>query len=473
MRGGRLWALGLTLSVVGLLAACGGGGPAQIPAGTSHVTLTIQATPTSGVTVLSLQVSILGATLNPVQTGGVSTVQQPVSILDSPVNVELTQLATYSTLLAEADVPEASYAGITLNFGSARLTFQNNSSSVIGSCASGAICELAPAISPSTTTVSSQPAFPISLYANAPGGLQINFNLAQALQGDLSTVYPSITLTQLSASQGPQGSQGVGLMDNLEGHVTSVNPTSLQFALSTNLYPATIFTDNNTQYDGFADQGLTDNFAGLQAGQRIRSQAILHADGTLSATIVGLQQTAAEAQTPQLKGTIISVDSGTQFHMVVRDEFQQVNGILIGDLVTVTLQGAPTFSIESDGLTVPPVFSFASASDLIVGQEVQVAVASGSSGNDVSTDQITLRMSDITATVNLINNAAIITVGNLPPMYTSAGISAIRLGVVPETQYNNVAALAAGQTVAAHGLLFKFTDSPIMITQTIGPQIFY
>jgi hypothetical protein len=396
-----------------------------------------------------------------------------VSVLNSPVDVELTQLATYSKLLTEAAVPEGSYAGIMLTFGTARLTFQNNSGGAVGTCPNGAICEVNPTISPSTVTVSSQPAFPISLYANAPGGLQIDFNLAQALQGDLSVVSPTITVAQLPVSQGPQGSLGVGQMNNLEGQVTAVDATSLQFALNTSIYPLTILTDNNTQYENFAEQGLNDNFTGLQVGQRVRSQAILHADGTLSATIVGLQQTPAEAQTPQLKGTITSVDSGTQFHMVVRDELQQVNGILVGDLVTVALKGAPTFIVESDGLTVLPVFSFASASDLMVGQEVQVTVASASSGTYVSTDKITLRMSDITATVNIINNVSIITVGTLPPLYTSAGISAIRLEVVPETKYNNVAALAVGQTVAARGLLFRFTDTPIMVTQTIGPQIFY
>jgi hypothetical protein len=425
------------------------------------------------VTVLAFQVSILGATLNPVLTGSVSTVQQPISVLDSPVDVELTQLATYSTLLTEADVPQGSYAGITLTFGTTRLTFQNNSGGAVGTCPNGAICQINPTISPATVTVSSQPAFPISLYANTPGGLQIDFNLARALEGDMSVVNPtlSVTVTQLSVSQGPQGSLGLGQMNNLEGAVTGADATSLQFTLSTGIYQLTILTDNNTQYDGFSGQGLNDNFTGLQVGQRVRSQAILHADGTLSATLVKLQQTTAEAQTPQLKGTITSVDSGTQFHLVVRDELQQVNGILIGDLVTVTL-GAPTFGIESEGLYVPPVLSFASASDLMVGQEVQITVTSGSSGIDVSTDRITLRMSDITSTVSVINNASIITVGSLPPLYTSAGISSIWLGVVPETKYNDVAALAAGQTVAARGLLFKFPDSPIMLAQTIGPQVF-
>jgi len=472
MRGGRLWTVGVMLGTVALLAACGGGGPTQIPAGTSHITLTIQYTPPAGATVLAFQASITGATLNPVETGGVSTALPPVSVLNSPVEVELTQLATYSTLLTESAVPEGSYSGITLTFGTARLTFQNNSGSAVGSCPNGAICQVNPTISPATLTLNSQPTFPIPLYANTPGGLQINFNLAQPLQGDLSTVNPTITASQLSVSQGPQGSLGVGQMNNLEGLVTGADNTSLKFALSTGLYPLTILTDNTTQYDGFAEQGLKDNFTGLQVGQVVRSQAILHADGTLSATVVGLQQTTAEAKTAQLKGTITSVDSGTQFHMVVRDELQQVNGILIGDLVNVTLQGAPTFSIASDGLTVPPVFSFASASDLMVGQEVQITVASGSSGTDVSTDQITLRMADLTATVNVVNDTSTITVGNLPPLFTSAGISTIRLGVVPETQYNSVPALTAGQTLAAHGLLFKFTDTPIMITQTIGPQIF-
>jgi len=473
MRSGHLRTLGLTVGIAVTLAACGGGGPVKVPAGKSHVTLTIQDTPPTGITILAFQISILGATLNPVQTGGVSSVQQPVSVLDSPADVELTQLATYSTLLTEASVPENSYSGITLTFGTSRMTYQNNSGSAIGTCANGSICQVNPIVSPSTITVSSLPAFPISLYASSPGGLQLDFNLTQGIIPDLSIFTPTVTVTQLSVSQSSQGSLGMDQMNNLEGLVTSANAATSQFGLSSSLYPVSISTDNNTQFDGFSDQGLTNGFAGLQVGQRVRSQAILNPDGTLSATIVELQQTSAAAQAPQIKGTITSVDSGTEFHMVVRDELQQVSGILVGDLVTVNLAGAPTFAIEPDGLTVPPVFSFASANDLMVGQEVQVTVASGSSGSVVSTDQITLRMSDLTAKVNIINNAAIITVGNLSPLYTSAGIPTLRLGVVPETRYNNVPSLAVGQTLAARGLLFKFTETPILISQTIGPQIFY
>src|SRR5262250_187941 len=95
MRSGRLLTIFLCLGLGSSLAACGGGGPTAIPAGTSQVTLTIRDTPPVGVTVLAFQVPLLGATLNPTQVG-VSNFKQPVSVLDSAVDVELTQLATYS-----------------------------------------------------------------------------------------------------------------------------------------------------------------------------------------------------------------------------------------------------------------------------------------------------------------------------------------------------------------------------------------
>ena len=472
MRGRGLFTTFLSIGLAAALTGCwGGSAPRSIPAGTSNLTLTIQDTPPAGGTILSFQVSITGAVLNPAQTGGVSNSLQPVSVLNAPVDVELTQLATYSALLNEATVPEGSYQGITITFGGARLTYLNSSGADMGSCANGTICELTPTISPSVVTVSAAPAFPISLYASTPGGLQIDFNLAQSIQGDLSVVYPAITISQLSASQGSQGSQGIGQMNNLEGQVTSVNSTYLQFAMNTSIAPITILTNTSTQFDGFAEQGLTNNFAGVQVGQTVRSQAILLADGTLNATIVGLRQTTSEAQVPQLKGTITSIDSGTAFHMVVRDELRQVNGILVGDVVAVTLQGAPTFSIESDGLTIPSGLSFASASDLMVGQEVQITAATGSTGSEVTTDQIILRMSDITATVNAINPTGF-TLGNLPSLYPTAGISAIQVASTPETTYNNVLNLTTGEVIAVRGLLFNSSETPTLVAGTVGPQIY-
>jgi len=464
MRGRRLF-FSLNLGLAALLAACGGHNPPPtIPLGTSTVSLTIHDTPPAGVAVLSFQISVIGVTLNPAVQGIGVPNSGSISLLDAPVNVELAQLVTDRAFLTSGSVPEGTYGTLTLTFANPRLTIQNTSGSAIGSCANGSTCELTP-----TLTIASA-MYPISQAAssitlgiapNTPVGLDIDFDLNQSLQSDLS-INPIVTVTQLPKTVGPQGQQFFAEVDNLEGAVSDVNYVD-RFALNMNNgQKLTLFLakDNTVAY-GFP--------VALDNGQTVRSNARLQLDGTLVATEIYFEQSTDEAkQRAEIVGTVASVDSPTQFHMVMNDALAPVSGIKVGNLVAVTIQGPTTFNIASDGLTLPLGLSFASSLDLMIGQEVQVSIAGSVTPTDVLTDQITLRMSQVPGMVSQTANTTAFTLGNVPALFTNSGITAMQGAVVSETAFDNLTGITLFQPIAVRGLLFNTAGTPTLVAGKIS-----
>jgi hypothetical protein len=427
--------------------------------------MTIHDTPPTGVAVLSFQITVTGATLNPVVQSLGAVTNGPVAVIQAPIDVELTQLVTDSGFLGTVSVPEGTYQNITLTFANPRLTMQNNSGAAIGSCANGAICELSPALSQASAIYPfSVGASPVTLPLS-PGsttGLDIDFNLAQSIQSDLS-ILPAVTVTQLPKSVGPQGQQFFAELDNLEGAVSGVNFVD-RFTLNRNNGQNLTLFVNNNDTTAF---GFTPDSGGLNDGETLRTNARLQLDGTVVATQVYMQQTADQAKArSEIVGIISSVDSPTQFHMVMHDGFPPISGIQVGNLVSVTIQGAAAFDVASDGLTLPSGVSFASPSDLMIGQEVQVSIAGSATPTDITTDQIRLRMSQITGTVS----ATGFTLSNLPSLFTNSGITAIQGAVVPETTLQNLTSISLFQTVAVRGPLFNTAGAPTLIADKVAQQ---
>lgn len=466
MRGRCLFTLGASFGLAVLLVGCSHGNAPQIPLGTSTISMTIHDTPPAGVAVLSFEVTVTGVALNPVAQGIGSSGSGPISLLngDAPVDVELTQLVTDSAFLAVASAPEGTYQNLTLAFYNPRLTILNNSGAAVGSCANGAVCGLTPALNQNLVTVpfsSGASSVPLTLSPNTQVGLDIDFNLGQSIQSDLS-ITPAVTVSQLPQTFFQQGQTGFTLIDNVEGQVSTVGfrVLSLKTASGQTL---TVSVDDNTQYGGFTAS------SGVTAGQTVLANTMLQIDGTLLAYQLQLQQSPDEAQQQSLVvGLITSVDSATQFHMVVHDTLQPVAGVQIGNLVKVTIQGGATFTIEPDGLTVPSRLSFAGPSDLMIGQEVQLSIAGSSASTDLTTGQITLRMSQITGTVSANASTTNFTLGSLPALFTSSGITAMQAVQVPETTLENLDSVPVSQTVAVRGLLYNTTGAPTLVAGKIA-----
>src|SRR5712692_7826160 len=117
---------------------CGGGSMTNpLQPGSSALSVTIRDTPPTGVTVLSFEVSVTGATLNP---GNVDLLSGR-----GPVRIEVKQLETESAFLNTARVAPGTYTSLNLTFSNPELTFKNGTNATLAGCATGAVCEIKPA----------------------------------------------------------------------------------------------------------------------------------------------------------------------------------------------------------------------------------------------------------------------------------------------------------------------------------------
>src|SRR5260370_331338 len=127
----------LMLWICAFLAACGGGSmntPRTVTA--VPMSVTICATPPSGVAVLFFEALITGASLQPSDTS-----KSAVAVLTTPVEVEFGHLQTDTAFLSLTNIPPDTYKSMTLTFGNAVLTIVNHSGAAIGSCDSNTAFE--------------------------------------------------------------------------------------------------------------------------------------------------------------------------------------------------------------------------------------------------------------------------------------------------------------------------------------------
>ncbi len=425
--------------------------------GMAKVSLTMGDTPPAGVTVLSFEVTVTGAVLQPGN----------VSLVSTPIKVEVEHLQVETAFLSTVNVPAGTYNSITVTFANPELTISNNSGAAIGTCANGAVCELNPPLNPASVDYSGAP-FPLTITANSPTGLLLDFNLNNSIQSDLS-ITPSISFTQLQATQ---GSGQLEELEDVVGQVTAKDMANNQFTFqqTSSGQVFTIKVDSNSEFEGFDEAGLQNNFASLAVSQVVEVDLKLMADGSFLAKKVELKESENETE-GELEITIVSVDSATQFRGVVVDEARDIAGLNTGNVVTVTIQSGAQFGIETDDITVPSDLSFSSSADLLVGQNVEIRQGSGSSGTSIVTDRVRLRRSIFTATVMSISGSNF-TVNNLPSLFTSANppVTQIDVRTSSATEFEDVSGvggLAVGDTVSLRGLLFKTTGNPALVADKV------
>jgi len=431
------------------------------------VSLLIRDNPPTGVSVLSFEIAVIGASLQP---SGAS--QPAVSLVNSPIEVELTRLETEKAFLNAVNAPAGMYSSISLTFANPELTILNQSGQPITmgtqTCPSGQVCEFKPSLNQSSVTVSSAP-FPVTISASAPIGLVMDFDLNSSIQNNLS-VTPTVTLAAVPAQ--PNGE--IEDIEGLVGSVESVASTSFVLKDSTSGQTFTINVDSNTKFEDFNQIGCAaNNLSCVQAGQIVEVEHLLVMDnGTLLASEVELEEAANEEQ---LEGIIVAVNTANnQFQMVVEDEEPAIPGVSVGNAVTISINQGANFSIDFDGLSnsLPAGASFASVSDLLVGQEVKVRariVSSSVTGTTLTTDRVRLHMSQFTGSVASVR-APNFTVNNLPTRFTSAGITQVQVQTSSATEFEGVAGVSAlnvNDRVSLGGLLFKTAGDPILAAEKV------
>ncbi len=451
MNGLRRWITGGLVLSVAMLSGCGAGnstGAGTTTGESATVNFLVTDTPPSAVTVLSFQVQIASAVLQPGN----------VSILPRPVTVDLAQLATDTAFLSSEVIGSATYTSMTVSLANPQVTLMNNTTGPLSlngqSCGVGAVCTYVPALDQASLTVSNG-VFPLTVTANSTTGLAMDLSIPDLLQSDLSVSMASGASANFSLLP---GNTNLELGDVL-GTVTAVS--SGQIAVTTAFGDSlTLTTGSGTIYSYPAATCAGANSACVAVGQIVSADVSLPGEGGLalnSLSYVGASGSAV------VKGLVLGVDkSGAEPVASVLVQRQiGATGLTAGQIALVTLDGATTYAVGTVAYPSVAGGAFTSEGDLVTGQEVFVGVASGS-GTAFGAGGLLLEASQVVGKVAAVDAASgVVSVNGLSGLFTGArpAVQTVSVQTGPSTTYDGFSvadfgAIAAGDFVVAKGPLF-------------------
>jgi len=418
------------------------------------VTLTVKDTPPAGVTVLSLELTVNSAVLNPGN----------YALVTNPLKIEVKQLETDAAFLSTVNVPPGTYQSITVNLTNPELTILNQSGAAIGSCANNSVCELKPTATGNINF--SGPPFPITIQSGAPVGFQVDVNVAKLVTNALSLDFNAsgaVSLTQLPLPGRP--ADHLDDVDDLMGVVQNLDATNKTFTFHTANGDFSIQAGMNTEFE--FENCAANNFTCLQNGIVIKVDIEVMAGGAMVARKIEFEDDAVD---DELVGAVFKIDDSTHFEMVVLGELRNVNNVSVGNPVAVTLTN-PTFEVKSDGLSVPSALqgAFTAATDtsqLLPGQVLQIrasAPVTAAPPIALTTNRVRLRKTQLTANVTGAPAPPNFVVASLPGLFTGAGIMTIGVQTSSATDFegvSGVSGLADQNVVSVRGLLFKDGANP-------------
>jgi hypothetical protein len=428
---------------------------------TAPFSLILTDAPPLGGDVLSFQIQITGAVLQPGN----------VSLLNTPLTVELTQLQAETGFISSFNVPTGTYTSLTVTFANPSMTILNETGGTVATnCLNGSICQLSPALVPSTVTFTGTPL--LTLSGNTPAGATLDVSLRNLVQNDFSlnlTVSNAVTLTTLPtvALTAP-----IAELDEVVGKVSSIGANQFNLITTTGQV-FSIAVDNNTTFSFPANIcPAQTTFTCVTTSQIVEVDTSLLGNGTFLANSVSFED---DGSVPLVQGTLVALPGNPPTLMIVVDsEVPTVTNVPVGSVVNVTLQNPTTFQVDADGLTIPGGLSFASAADLLVGQEIQVRVSGAINAGAFSTNRVSMRMAQITAPVASINipNLNFIT-NSLPSRFPVGSSILVQTFPPPQTEFVNatdITGLGAGTTVSVKGLLFN-TPAQLQIGEQVAKRV--
>jgi hypothetical protein len=449
-------------------SALSGNSNSSQPLPTSHtaqLSVTLSDAPPAGVSVLSFEVNITGASLQP-------TVGADVSLLPGghSVEIEIKKLETEAAILSTISAPAGTYNGIQLSLSDPALTVFNGSPNDIGTCKVNTTCRFKPTAA-GPITYSAAP-FPLTLVAGTPAGLKIDILLNRIIGADLSVRLndPSdIRVTQLAAVpvSGPPSELG----DNeFAGMITSMDAVNNRFVVqnSNSGMTETINVGANTKFEDFDEHGCNgNNFSCLSTSQIVEVEITLESDGSILANEVKLEESQGAKS---VEGTLVSISGipPAQFQLIILDEEPEIAGLNLGDSLLATFSATTSFNIGRGSLAIPAGGSFASPADFLPGQDLQIEPGTITPGPPISTltSHVTLRTSQFTGTVSAVNGSAI-TVTNLPAVFE---LSSLTVQTSARTEFEDLpgpSSLVKGSVISVRGLLFKTSSGPVMVAAKV------
>ncbi len=481
----------------------GCGSPSMSPstptpaANSAPVSITMTDDPPAGVTVLFFQVSLTDASLMPASGTAVSLLNN-----NTPIQIDVTQLQALSAFLSTANVAAGTYNSLSLTFANPQIVIFNASDqSIASTCAVGTVCTLTPTIDNSATLSLTTAPFPLTVAANMPLGLLVDFRLNTIIQPDLTVnlgVANGVTVSQLTATP-PSHHPPFGALTVI---VQSVNAAQTQFTVLTPWGRTfTINTDSNTTFTSFPMSACaTAGFSCVAVGESVSVQvASVVSAGTLLASGVSFLEAPGQ-QT--VEGTIVGITpatttpvSPTVIKLILHKNNSINTGLPMGGEALVTIASGATFAIDATGVTIPSGLTFADATGLGVGQTVQVDVVAGSLTDagvtamhngwgpphkiSFSADTVQLEPGQITGVVGTIDSTTTsFALNNFPGFFFSPMATATPKATVDttaQTTFDNFTTddftgLATGELVSVNGWLFPAPSSTTTSPPTVVAQ---
>ena len=460
----------ICLAIVCLASAGCGGGSNQLGSqpgnnGNSSVVLAMTDSPPSLVSVLSAQVTLTGASLNPGN----------ISLLSGPKTVELTRLQTDVAYLATAtSIPAGNYTGITLTFANPSLTIENDMAIQIAGCAVGTVCKVPP-----TSTANHSASFPLTSFtiaSNSTTGLLIDVNLDNLITSSLSSPLGedfSAGTSVTSFTPAGVGAPPVGAED-VVGQVGSVSPSNNTFTLTNATGSYSLKVDNSATFFQFPTSVCTTSgFSCLQNNQIVSVDIAMQSDGSILARNIVFED--SDSSDAEIEGMVTSTTNlgSQQFSIVIQTMSAAVSGLSIGQPIAVqysTASPVTTFDLDllhADNLqesTSGFLSAFAGPGDLLVGQQVSVRRNSGSTASLIKADRVRLRSTRLSGTVQIGLPNIFLSATSLIPFFTGHGITTgitAQTSLTPPTIYFeigqniNASSIAVNDFVSVRGPLFN------------------
>src|ERR1700683_93193 len=259
----------------------GGSGSTGTGSGSGQVTIAVGDTPPAGLTIFGFESTVTGVTLTP-------TTGSPVTVVSSsnPVPPELASLQGDETILGSVSVPAGTYSSMTVSVANPAVTFLNNTGATVtvGTviCPNATVCQIEP--STAANVMFTTPPFPLTVTANTPVALLVDFNINNIVSPALALNFS----TGLTVSSLAIPSSGiVSPMEDILGQVTSIDVVQNNFTVVTSQATYQINVNSNTSFVDFLAGGCSSHNIGcLAVNQAVAMNLSINSAGTLLAQTV-------------------------------------------------------------------------------------------------------------------------------------------------------------------------------------------
>jgi hypothetical protein len=341
----------------------------------------------AGVNLISVQASVTGACLLTASDTGAAACPVGQSLLPAGASVQFSDLSNPTQLdtLSNSAVTANTYIALQLTFGSPLsatvsvdpgANFTDGTTSCDNTNAAGTppiICQISPVVSTTTATVTF--ASPIALTAGTPVSFIVGLDVTGSL---VATGAAPATLSFnpiVSVTQGTVGADG-NLIDvnNVSGTVSSISGTSITLTDNATGLPLTLNIGSSTTVTNYSTMTATcatpNTIACVQVGDLVTVSYGASNTNPVQFTAANIAGNPGITSAGGFQGTIVEAGATPEV-VVTAVPSGSIIGISVGQVLGLD---ATTAAFSNSTGAALPVGSFASASDLVVGQNVFVDV---------------------------------------------------------------------------------------------------